>query len=75
MQRGAVPFAAQAAYRSGASRTDIRRRQLLPSPEGPGTLSLGLQIAQSRPYLHTLGPKVGIIYIHGALGYYEGTRA
>ena len=30
--------------------------------------SLGLQIAQTRPYLHTLGPKVGIIYIHGALG-------
>ena len=28
----------------------------------------GLQIAQNRPYLHTLGPKVGIIYIHGALG-------
>ena len=23
----------------------------------------GLQIAQSRPYLHTLGPKVGIIYM------------
>ena len=30
--------------------------------------SLGLQISQSRPYLHTSGPKVGIIYIHGALG-------
>ena len=30
--------------------------------------SLGLQIAQSRPYLYTLGPKVGIIYIHGAPG-------
>ena len=29
--------------------------------------TLGLQIAQSRPCLHTLGPKVGIIYIHGAL--------
>ena len=29
-------------------------------------LSRGLQIAQSRPYLYTLGPKVGIIYIHGA---------
>ena len=31
-------------------------------------LTLGLQIAQSRPYLHTLGPKVGIICLHGALG-------
>ena len=31
-------------------------------------LTLGLQIAQSRPYLYTLGPKVGIIYIHGAPG-------
>ena len=31
--------------------------------------TLGLQIAQSSPYLHTLGPKVGIIFIHGALGY------
>ena len=30
--------------------------------------TLGLQIAQSRPYLHTLGLKVGMIYIHGALG-------
>ena len=30
---------------------------------------LGLQIAQSRPYLYTLGPKVGIIYIHGAPGF------
>ena len=34
-----------------------------------GTLSLGLQIAQSRPYLGTLGPKVGIIYIHGGSGF------
>ena len=32
-------------------------------------ISLNLQIAQNRPYLHTLSPKVGIIYIHGALGY------
>ena len=32
------------------------------------TLTLGLQIAQSRSYLYTLGPKVGIIYILGALG-------
>ena len=30
--------------------------------------SLGLQIAKSRSYFHTLGPKVGIIYILGALG-------
>ena len=29
------------------------------------SMSLGLQIAQSRPNLYTLGPKVGIIYIHG----------
>ena len=33
------------------------------------SIPLGLQIAQSRPYLHTLGPQVGIIYIHGALEY------
>ena len=32
-------------------------------------LSLGLQIAQSRSYLYTLRPKVGIIYILGAMGY------
>ena len=32
-------------------------------------LSLGLQIAQSRSYLYTLGPQVGIMYILGALGY------
>ena len=31
-------------------------------------LLLGLQIAQGRSYLYTLGPKVGIIYIRGALG-------
>ena len=36
-------------------------------------VSLGLQIAQSRPYLYTLGPKVGIICIHGALGYENRT--
>ena len=30
--------------------------------------TLGLQIAQSRSYLCTLGPKVSIIYILGALG-------
>ena len=30
--------------------------------------ALGLQIAQCRPYLHTFGPKVGIIYIHEAPG-------
>ena len=33
------------------------------------SISLGLQIAQSRSYLYTLGPKVGSIYILGALGY------
>ena len=32
-------------------------------------VSLGLQIAQSRSYLCTLGPIVGIIYILGAPGY------
>ena len=32
------------------------------------TLTLGLQIAQSRSYLHTAGPKVGIIYILGVTG-------
>ena len=30
---------------------------------------LGLQIAPSRPYSYTLGPKVRIIYIHGAPGF------
>ena len=30
--------------------------------------TLGIQIAQSRQYLHTLGPKVGIIYILGPEG-------
>ena len=30
--------------------------------------TLGLQIAQSRSYLYTLRPKVGIIYILGAMG-------
>ena len=30
--------------------------------------TLGLQIARSRPHLHALGTKVGIIYIHGAPG-------
>ena len=34
----------------------------------PPIPTLGLQIAQSRPYLHTLGPKVGIAYIIGAPG-------
>ena len=33
-----------------------------------GIFALGLQIAQSRSYLYTLGPKVGSIYILGALG-------
>ena len=31
-------------------------------------LTLTLQIAQCRSYLWTLGPNVGIIYRHGALG-------
>ena len=35
----------------------------------PQPPTLGLQIAPSRSYLHTLGPKVGIIYVLGALGY------
>ena len=30
-------------------------------------LSLGLQLAQSRSYVYTLGPKVGIISVLGAL--------
>ena len=38
-------------------------------PGQGGDLSLGLQIAQSRPSLYTLGPKVGIIYLHGAPGF------
>ena len=32
-------------------------------------LLLGLQIAQSRPHLYTLGLKVGTIYLLGAPGY------
>ena len=32
-------------------------------------VSLGLQIAQTRSYLYTLRPKVGIIYVLGAMGY------
>ena len=32
-------------------------------------IPLGLQIAQSRSYSHTLGPKVGIVHILGALEY------
>ena len=29
---------------------------------------IGIQIAQCRSYLQTLGPNVGTIYRHGALG-------
>ena len=36
--------------------------------ESGGTLSLVLQIAQSRSYLYTLGHKVGIICVLAALG-------
>ena len=32
-------------------------------------LPLGIQIAQCRSYLQTLGPNVGIICIHGSLGF------
>ena len=32
-------------------------------------LSLGIQTAQSRYYLYTLGPKVGVIYVLGSRGY------
>ena len=35
--------------------------------DGPVYLYLWLQIAQSRSNLHTLGPKVGVAYILGAL--------
>ena len=38
-------------------------------PNCPSILTLGLQIGHSRSYLHTLGPKVGIIYILGAPGF------
>ena len=34
-----------------------------------GHIPLGIQIAQCRQYLHTLGPNVGIICILGSLGY------
>ena len=36
---------------------------------GLGMIFLGLQIAQSRSYLCTLGPKVASIYIPGAIGF------
>ena len=35
------------------------------------TRALGLQIAQSRSYLYTLGLKVGIVYVLGAPGQQE----
>ena len=35
---------------------------------GRGYITLGLQMVQSKSYLCTLGPKVGIVYILGALG-------
>ena len=33
------------------------------------SFSLGLQIAQSKSYLCTLEPKLGIVYVLGALGF------
>ena len=36
-----------------------------------GSSALGLQIAQSRSYLYSLGPKVSVIYILAALGHGE----
>ena len=36
-------------------------------------LILGIQIAQSSHYLHTLGPKVGIFYILGSPGFRDGS--
>ena len=33
----------------------------------------GLEIAPNRSYLHTLGPKVGIMYVLGALGLLSGS--
>ena len=62
----------------GSKKTFILLLARLESPIGTGclvelllagSLSLGLHIAQSRQYFYTLGPKVGIIYILGALGY------
>ena len=38
-----------------------------PTRKEPIAHSLRLQIAQSRPHLHILGPRVGMIYILGAL--------
>ena len=40
-----------------------------PARENTLTVPLILQIAQNRSYLHMLGPKVGIIYILGAIGF------
>ena len=37
----------------------------------PGSLALGLQVGQTRSYLQTLDPKVGIVEVLGALGYIE----
>ena len=47
--------------------------QVIYEADSETSLSLGLQIAQSRSYLHSLGPKVGIIYILGALGFGFGS--
>ena len=41
----------------------------LPDWHSVSCISHTLQIAQSRSYLRTLGPKVGSIYLLGALGY------
>ena len=55
----------------------IRKVLGIPTCRGPRSPTVGihkaqrsleLQIAQSRPYSYSLGPKVGIIYIHGAPG-------
>ena len=46
----------------------IRLLMREPSLEESGLITLGLQKAQSRYYLQTLGPQLGIICILGAMG-------
>ena len=85
----ATSISTKIAYRYGASYPSISVDSILPRVRlgywGPFfrtssplkrlmvPLPLGIQIAQNRYYVHTLGPKVSITYILGSLGYYTGT--
>ena len=50
------------------SRAPVGGLQGYCSGQLPTSCFVGIQIAQSRHDLHTLGPKVGIVYILGSLG-------